>query len=133
MRRGSMKKFLLLMMIAGVMCACETTSIDEELNQGSNENVETEIPEGYIRLDLLVDEDEESRTAHSGDGKLIWSNEDVVTVNGSKYEVVADGNTAHVYVPESSTYTVFYPSEIRVNSSKRFSCIELCRLQHHFA
>lgn len=113
-----MKKFLLLMMIAGVMCACETTSIDEELNQGSNENVETEIPEGYIRLDLLVDEDEESRTAHSGDGKLIWSNEDVVTVNGSKYEVVADGNTAHVYVPESSTYTVFYPSEIRVNSSK---------------
>ena len=45
-----MKKLFLLLALAGVMCACETTSIDEDINQSGNENAETEIPEGYVSL-----------------------------------------------------------------------------------
>lgn len=105
-----MKKLFILMMLAGIMCACEKTSIDEEINQGSNENPEVEIPEDYIRLDLLADE---SRTSYAGNGKLAWKDGDQVAVNNKAYDVVSDGSTAYVYVPKASTYTVLYPFELR--------------------
>ena len=115
-----MKKLFLLLLVAGVVCACETTSIDEEINQGANNNPETEIPEGYVRLDLFAGDEltDDSRTAHSGGGKLVWSDGDAVTVNNKSYDVFSDGSSAHVYVPAAATYTVFYPSELRVNTSK---------------
>ena len=110
-----MKKFLFLLMLVGAMCACETTSIDEELGQDSANNTEAEIPEDYIRLDLVTGEElaGDSRTAHTGGGKLVWSNTDKVNVNNKVYGVVADGKSAHVYVPAAASYTVFYPAEIR--------------------
>ncbi len=122
MQLGSMKKLFALMFLAGAVCACETTSIDEEINQNPSENPSTEIPEGYIRLNLMTEEDltgdGDSRTSHTGGGKLVWGDNDNVTVNSKTYSVVADGGTAHVYVPEATSYTVFYPAETRVNSSK---------------
>ena len=106
-----MKKLFLLLLVAGVVCACETTSIDEEINQGANNNPETEIPEGYVRLDLFAGDEltDDSRTAHSGSGKLVWSDGDAVTVNNKSYDVFSDGSSAHVYVPAATTYTMFYP------------------------
>lgn len=110
-----MKKFLLLFALAGVMCACETTSIDEDIFQEDNENIEGEIPEGYVRLELFTDEDlsgEDSRTAHVGGGKLTWKDGDKIRINNKNYEVVADGNMAYVTVEKSDSYWAFYPADI---------------------
>ncbi len=109
-----MKRLFLILALAGAMCACETTSIDEEINQDSNENTEVEVPEDYIRLDLLTDE---SRTAHVGGGKLIWKDGDKIAVNNKEYDVVSDGNTAYVYVPKADSYTALYPWETRVGTT----------------
>ena len=110
-----MKKLFLLLALAGVMCACETTSIDEEINQNGNENAETEIPEGYVRLCLTTEEDVagDSRTAHTGSGRLTWINGDKVNINNSVYSVKAEGGVAYVNVPSASSYTAFYPADIR--------------------
>ena len=116
MQRGSMRKLFFALMLAGALCACENSFVEEE-NFNTDNQPSTEIPEDYVRLDLLTEEDpaapsENSRTAHSGNGKLVWCTGDKVSVNGTVCEVVADGNAAYVYAPSATSYKVFYPADI---------------------
>ena len=111
-----MKKLFFILMLAGALCACEDSFVEED-NLNADNQPSTEIPEDYVRLDLLTEEDlvasgEESRTAHNGSGKLVWCTGDKVSVNGTVCEVVADGNTAYVYAPSATSYKVFYPADI---------------------
>ena len=115
MQRGSMKKLFLILMFAGALCACEDSFVEED-NLNTDNQPSDELPENYVRLYLQTDEDltapEDSRTAHNGNGRLVWCAGDKVSVNGTSRDVIADGNLAYVEAPVAESYKVFYPAEI---------------------
>jgi hypothetical protein len=49
-----MRKLFFALMLAGALCACENSFVEEE-NFNTDNQPSTEIPEDYVRLDLLTE------------------------------------------------------------------------------